>query len=91
MNFSSNSVYIFNLKLIINYMINLNFNPKKNDLKNFSRNNITKNQLTNKSIEIHTSPNKNNLIEFSSPNIKEIKKEIIGQIHITYIITIIKQ
>ena len=55
-------------------MINLNFNPKKNDLKNFSRNNITKNQLTNKSIEIHTSPNKNNLIEFSSPNIKEIKK-----------------
>ena len=55
-------------------MINLNFNPKKNDLKNFSRNNITKNQLTNKSIEIYTSPNKNNLIEFSSPNIKEIKK-----------------
>ena len=55
-------------------MIYLNFNPKKNDLKNSSRNNTPKNQFTNKSIEIHYSSNKNNLIEFSSPNIKEIKK-----------------
>ena len=55
-------------------MIYLNFNPKKNDLKNSSRNNTPKNQFTNKSIEIHHSSNKNNLIEFSSPNIKEIKK-----------------
>ncbi len=55
-------------------MIYLNFNPKKNDLKNSSRNNTPKNQFTNKSIEIHHSSNKNNLIEFFSPNIKEIKK-----------------
>ena len=43
-------------------MIYLNFNPKKNDLKNSSRNNTPKNQFTNKSIEIHYSSNKNNLI-----------------------------
>ena len=55
-------------------MIYLKFNPKKNDIKNFSRNNTPKNQFTNKSIEIYPSSNKNNLIEFSSPNIKEIKK-----------------
>ena len=55
-------------------MIYLNFNTKKNDLKNSSRNNTPNNQFTNKSIEIHYSSNKNNLIEFSSPNIKEIKK-----------------